>query len=65
MKPSIIPRAETNHTHNQDFKNINQLQQKLVRNFAAKHLGQLKAETTETVRLIDFDPEAETKLLAA
>ena len=63
--PSFVRRAEAEHKHFQDFSNFSQVQQKLVRNFAAKHLGQLKAETTETVRLIDFDPEAETKLLAA
>ena len=63
--PSFVRRAEAEHKHFQDFGNFSLVQQKLVRNFAAKHLGQLKAETTETVRLIDFDPEAETKLLAA
>ena len=63
--PSFVRRAEAEHKHFQDFRNFSLVQQKLVRNFAAKHLGQLKAETTETVRLIDFDPEAETKLLAA
>ena len=63
--PSFVRRAEAEHKHFQDFRNFSLAQQKLVGNFAAKHLGQLKAETTETVRLIDFDPEAETKLLAA
>ena len=63
--PSFVRRAEAEHKHFQDFRNFSLVQQELVRNFAAKHLGQLKAETTETVRLIDFDPEAETKLLAA
>jgi len=63
--PSFVRRAEAEHKHFQDFRNFSLVRQKLVRNFAAKHLGQLKAETTETVRLIDFDPEAETKLLAA
>ena len=63
--PSFVRRAEAEHKHFQDFRNFSLVQQKLVSNFAAKHLGQLKAETTETVRLIDFDPEAETKLLAA
>ncbi len=63
--PSFVRRAEAEHKHFQDFRNFSLVQQKLVRNFTAKHLGQLKAETTETVRLIDFDPEAETKLLAA
>ena len=28
-------------------------------------MGQLKADSAEAVRLVDFDPEAETKLLAA
>ena len=63
--PSFVRRAEAEHKHFQDFMNFGLAQKELVRNFAAKHLGQLKAETTETVRLIDFDPEAETKLLAA
>ena len=63
--PSFVRRAHAEHRYFQDFRNFGQAQQELVRNFAETHLGQLKANTTESVRLIDFDPEAETKLLAA
>ena len=63
--PSFVRRADAEHRYFQDFRNFGQAQQELVRNFAETHLGQLKANTTESVRLIDFDPEAETKLLAA
>ncbi len=63
--PSFVRRADAEHRYFQDFRNFGQAQQELVRNFAETHLGRLKAYTTESVRLIDFDPEAETKLLAA
>jgi len=63
--PSFVRRAEVGHRHFQDFRNYGLAQQKLISKFAAKHLGQLKADTKESVRLVDFDLDAETKLLAA
>ena len=63
--PSFVRRAEAGHRHFQDFRKFGLAQQKLIRNFATKHLGQLKADSMEAVRLVDFDLEAETKLLAA
>ncbi|MBC8258322.1 MAG: FAD-dependent thymidylate synthase [SAR324 cluster bacterium] len=63
--PSFVRRAEAEHRHFQDFQNYNKQQQQLVRKFTEKHLGQLPADNAEAVRLIDFDPEAETKILAA
>ena len=63
--PSFVRRAEVGHRHFQDFRNFGLAQQKIIGKFAAKHLGQLKAAAEESVRLIDFDLDAETKLLAA
>ena len=63
--PSFVRRADAEHRYFQDFRNFGQAQQKLIRNFAETHLGQLKADTTESVCLIDYDPEAENKLLSA
>ena len=63
--PSFVRRADAEHRYFQDFRNFGQAQQKLIRNFAETHLRQLKADTTESVCLIDYDPEAENKLLSA
>ncbi len=63
--PSFVRRADAEHRYFQDFRNFGQAQQELVRNFAETHLGQLKADTTVSVCLIDYDPEAENKLLSA
>ena len=41
----------------QDFRNFGLAQQKLISKFASKHLGKLKADTMEAVRLVDFDLE--------
>ncbi len=63
--PSFVRRAEAGHRHFQDFQNFSLAQQKLISKFNSKYLGQLKADSAEAVRLVDFDPEAESKLLAA
>ena len=63
--PSFIRRADEEHRSFQDYRNFNMSQQQLVRNFASAHLGDLTAELAESVCLVDYDREAETKLLAA
>ena len=63
--PSFIRRADAEHRSFQDYRNFNLAQQQLVRNFASAHLGELTAELAESVCLVDYDREAETKLLAA
>ena len=44
--PSFVRRAEAEHKHFQDFRNFSLVQQKLFRNFAAKHLDQFKITDT-------------------
>jgi len=63
--PSFVRRAGEEHRYFQDYRNFAKAQQELLRNFASTHLGELTAESSESVRLIDYDQEAETKLLAA
>ena len=63
--PSFVRRAGEEHQYFQDYRNFSKAQQELLRNFASTHLGELTAESAESVRLIDYDQEAETKLLAA
>ena len=63
--PSFVRRADAQHKYFQDFRNFGQAQQELVRKFADVHLEQLEVETSEAVSLIDYDSDAETKLLAA
>ena len=63
--PSFIRRADAEHRSFQDYRNFNMAEQQLVRNFASAHLGDLTAELAESVCLVDYDREAETKLLAA
>jgi thymidylate synthase ThyX len=63
--PSFVRRAGEEHRYFQDYRNFAMAQQELLRNFASTHLGELTAESSESVRLIDYDQEAETKLLAA
>ncbi|MDE0792126.1 MAG: FAD-dependent thymidylate synthase [SAR324 cluster bacterium] len=63
--PSFVRRAGEEHRYFQDYRNFAKAQQELLRNFASTHLGELTAESAESVRLIDYDQEAETKLLAA
>jgi len=63
--PSFVRRAGEEHRYFQDYRNLAKAQQELLRNFASTHLGELTAESSESVRLIDYDQEAETKLLAA
>jgi hypothetical protein len=60
-----VRRADEEHRYFQDYQNFAEAQQELVRNFATTHLGGIPAESAESVRLIDYDEEAETKLLAA
>ncbi|MDP6295172.1 MAG: FAD-dependent thymidylate synthase, partial [SAR324 cluster bacterium] len=63
--PSFVRRADEEHRYFQDYQNFAKAQQELVRNFATTHLGGMPAESAESVRLVDYDQEAETKLLAA
>ena len=63
--PSFVRRAGEEHRYFQDYRNFAKVQQELLRNFASTHLGELTAESAESVCLIDYDQEAETKLLAA
>ena len=63
--PSFVRRADAEHRYFQDYQNFAKAQQELVRNFATAHLGGMTAESAESVRLIDYDQDAESKLLAA
>ena len=63
--PSFVRRADAGHRYFQDYRDFAKAQQELIRNFASTHLGELTAESAESVRLIDYDQDAETKLLAA
>ena len=63
--PSFVRRAHWQHRHFQSYRNFTTKTQKLSRKIASRYLSETPIERAELVRLIDYDPEAETKLIAA
>ena len=63
--PSFVRRAETNHRHFQDYRNFDLAQKEFIRSVANSQLSKLEADKSELVQLIDYDPEAENKVIAA
>ena len=63
--PSFVRRADTNHRHFQDFRGFDFSQKEFVRKIADTQLGKLKPNKSELVNLIDYDSEAENKVIAA
>jgi len=63
--PSFVRRADTNHRHFQDFRDFELSQKEFVSNIADSQLRKLKPDKSELVNLIDYDLEAENKVIAA
>jgi len=63
--PSFIRRAESSHKYFIDFQNYNNSKKEVVKNFVKKNLNFLKVNVNESVNLIDYDKDAEVKLLSA
>ncbi len=63
--PSFVRRAHWQHRHFKSYRNFSFKTKKLTSEFAATYLTEMPVQKAETVRLIDYDPDAETKLLAA
>ncbi len=63
--PSFLRRADTKHRHFQDFNSFDLSQKEFVNHIAHSQLGKLKPDKSELVTLIDFDSEAENKVIAA
>ena len=63
--PSFLRRADTKHRHYQDFKSFNFSQKEFVSHIAFSQLGKLKPEQSDLVNLVDYDSEAENKVIAA
>ena len=63
--PSFVRRAHWQHRHFKNYQNFTLKTQKLSREFAGKYLSEMPEQSAELVRLIDYDPDAESKLLAA
>ena len=63
--PSFVRRADTNHRHFQDFRGFDFSQKEFVSKIADSQLGKLKPDKSELVNLIDYDSEAENKVIAA
>ena len=63
--PSFIRRAENSHKYFKDFQNYDIAKKNVFHNFAKKNLITEKTKVKEFVNLIDYDEDAETKLLSA
>ena len=63
--PSFVRRAHWQHRHFKSFRDFSFKTTKLASELAATYLTEMPVQNAETVRLIDYDPDAETKLLAA
>ena len=63
--PSFIRRADTNHRHFQDFRSFYFSQKEFVSNIADSQLVKLRPDKAELVNLIDYDSDAENKVIAA
>lgn len=63
--PSFVRRAHAEHRHFQSYREFTQKSNELAQHFTQKYLVAPPKETSELVQLIEYDPEAETKLLAS
>ncbi len=63
--PSFIRRSSVEHRHFQSFQKFSTQNGELLQQFTQNHFSEPPAPTQELVRLIDYDQDAETKLLAA
>ena len=63
--PSFIRRAEKNHKYFKDFQNYGAAKKNLFNNFSTKNLMTESIKVVESVSLIDYDRDAEIKLLSA
>ena len=63
--PSFIRRASVEHRHFQSYQKYALNSQNLVQHFTKKYVQAPPEKTGQRVRLIDYDPEAETKFLAS
>jgi len=60
-----VRRADTNHRHFKDFRGFDFAQKEFVSKITDSHLIKLKPDKSELVSLIDYDSEAENKVIAA
>ena len=63
--PSFLRRADTNHRHFQDFRNFDFSQKEFVSKVANSQLGKLNPDNSGLVNLIDYDTDAENKVISA
>ena len=63
--PSFVRRAHWQHRHFKSYRDFSFKTTKLASELAAMYLTEMPVQNAETVRLIDYDPDAEAKLLAA
>ena len=63
--PSFVRRADTNHRHFQDFRGFDFSQKEFVSKIANSQLGKLNPDNSGLVNLIDYDTDAENKVIAA
>ena len=63
--PSFIRRAEKNHKYFKDFQNYGAAKKNVFNNFLTKNLITESIKVNESVSLIDYDRDAEIKLLSA
>ena len=63
--PSFLRRADTNHRHFQDFRTFDFSQKEFVSKVANSQLGKLNPDNSGLVNLIDYDTDAENKVISA
>jgi len=63
--PSFIRRAESSHKSLKDFLKYDLAKQELMSNFAINNLDSFQLVKGDSVNLIDYDADAEKKLLSA
>ena len=63
--PSFVRRAESGHRYYEDFRNFGLAKQKLIKKFARNNLDSFQVMAEDSVSLIDYDTDAEIKLLSA
>ncbi|MGK5092106.1 FAD-dependent thymidylate synthase [Deltaproteobacteria bacterium TL4] len=62
--PSFIRRAHPEHRHFQSFRKHEQLTKQLLTRFCEDHIQDTPRKVTDPVQLIDFDHNAETRILS-
>lgn len=63
--PSFVRRAEPSHRHHQAFAQFCETMQSDIRQFAAHHAKEVQAFSQPSIRLVNADPEAVSKVAAA